>query len=199
MLLENLSKYQIVLASQSARRGELLAGMGLTFSRHPSEVDETLPLDVPFENIAEHFAKCKAEDVAQHYNKGKTFVIGGDTTVLFEGELLEKPQSPTEAFDMLKQLSGKTHTVISGICLVHKNKILADSDTAKVSFDVLRDEDIHFYIDKYAPFDKAGSYGIQEWIGYIGINRIEGSFYTVMGLPTHLLWNMFKKITNPQS
>lgn len=193
MLLEKLKPFHIVLASQSPRRQELLSGMGLNFTVHQSNVEEEIPVGIPPEKIAEYFAQRKAEDAAQHYMY-HTLVIGGDTTVFLDGGLLEKPQTPSEAFDMLKQLSGKTHEVISGICLIHQNKTLVYSDTAKVSFNKLRDEEIDFYIDKYAPFDKAGSYGIQEWIGYIGINHIEGSFYTIMGLPTHLLWDMLKQV-----
>jgi len=194
MLLETLNRFQIVLASRSPRRQELLSKMGLKFTVHQSTIDENIPVSVPLEKVAEYFARRKAEDVAKHYNTGKIIVIGGDTTVLLENELLEKPQNKEEAIEMLKHLSEKTHSVISAICVVHKNKTLVYSDTAKVSFDKLKDDEIHFYIDKYAPFDKAGGYGIQEWIGYIGINSIEGSFYTVMGFPTHLLWNMLKKI-----
>ena len=171
----------------------MLSNMGLSFTTHCSEIDETVPKDIPLEKLAEYLAKCKAEDVARHYGENAV-VIGGDTTVLLENKLLEKPQNRTEAFEMLKQLSGKTHEVISAVCVVHNSKTLVCSDIAKVSFDKLQDEEINFYIDKYAPFDKAGGYGIQEWIGCIGINRIEGSFYTVMGLPTHLLWGMLKKI-----
>jgi septum formation protein len=168
--------------------------MGLQFTTHQSKIDEDIPMGVPLEKLAEHFAKSKAEDVAQYYIHN-AIVIGGDTIVLLDEELLEKPQNEEDAFEMLRKLSGKTHRVISAVCLIHKDKTLIYSDTAKVSFDKLRQEEIGFYIDKYKPFDKAGSYGIQEWIGCIGINRIEGSFYTVMGLPTHLLWGMLGQIT----
>ena len=194
MLLDTLSQFQLVLASQSPRRQELLLKMGLRFTPHQSDVNEDIPIGMPLDTVAEYFAQCKAKDVAQHYNLSETIVIGGDTTVLLENELLEKPQTQTEALDMLKRLSGKTHRVISGISLIHKDKVLVYSDIAEVSFDKLQEKEINFYIEKYAPFDKAGSYGIQEWIGYIGINHIKGSFYTVMGLPTHLLWNMLKQI-----
>ena len=194
MFLEKLNQYQLILASQSPRRQELLSNMGLKFKTHQSEVCEDIPEGIPLEQVAPYFAKRKAEEVARHYNLSNTLVIGGDTTVLLDGKLLEKPQTPAEAFEMLKQLSEKTHQVISGVCLVHNRKTWVGSDTAKVSFAKLREEEIHFYINKYAPFDKAGSYGIQEWIGYVSINRIEGSFYTVMGLPTHILWEMLKEI-----
>ena len=194
MRLETLNQFQIILASQSPRREKLLLEMGLQFTVHPSEIDEEIPAGIPLEKLAEHFARCKAEDIAQHYIRN-AIVIGSDTTVLLENELLEKPQTRAEAFDMLRKLSGKTHKVISAVCVIHKDKTLVYSDTAKVSFDELREEEIDYYIEKYAPFDKAGSYGIQEWIGYVGINRIEGSFYTVMGLPTHLLWSVLKQIT----
>ena len=193
MLLEKLKQYPIVLASQSPRRKELLAGMGLHFTVHESNLSEDIPVGISLEKVAEYFACRKAEDVSQYY-MSNTIVISGDTTVLLENELLEKPQNKEDAFDMLKQLSEKTHRVISAVCVVHNSKILVYTDIAKVSFNKLREEEINFYIDKYAPFDKAGSYGIQEWIGYIGVNRIEGSFYTVMGLPTHLLWDMLKQI-----
>ena len=191
--LTMLNQFQIVLASQSPRRKELLMNMGLQFTVHPSSINEEIPMGIPLENLAQHLAKCKAEDVAQYYINN-TIVIGSDTTVLLDNELLEKPQNKEEAFDMLKRLSGKTHEVISAICVIHNNKTWCCSDTAKVSFDTLQEDEINFYIDKYAPFDKAGGYGIQEWIGCIGINHIEGSFYTVMGLPTHLLWNVLKQI-----
>ena len=193
MLLETINNFQIVLASQSSRRQELLSNMGLQFTTHQSNVDETVPKDVPLENVAQYLARRKAEDVAQHYPQNAV-IIGGDTTVLLEDRLLEKPQNRDEALSALKQLSGKTHRVISAVSMVHHSKTRSCSDTTRVSFNPLREEEINFYIDKYKPFDKAGSYGIQEWIGCIGIARIEGSFYTVMGLPTHLLWDMFKQI-----
>ena len=193
MLLEKLKYFQIILASHSPRREELLSKMRLQFLVEQSDVSEDIPIGVPLEKLAEHFAKRKAEDVAQYYMRN-TIVIGGDTTVFLENELLEKPQTEIEAIEMLKSLSGKTHKVISGVSVVLNNKTLVYSDTAKVSFDKLRDDEIYFYVNKYAPFDKAGGYGIQEWIGCIGINHIEGSFNTVMGLPTHLLWDMLKQI-----
>jgi len=192
MRLDTINQFSIVLASQSPRREKLLSDMGLKFKIHPSNIDEEIHTGVPFDKLAEYFAQRKAEDVAQYYIHN-TIVIGCDTTVLLDNELLEKPQNREEAIDMLKLLSGKTHKVISAICVIHKHKTLVYSDTAKVSFDRLREEEINYYIDTYAPFDKAGGYGIQEWIGYIGINHIEGSFYTVMGLPTHLLWNVLKQ------
>ena len=192
--LEAINQFQIILASKSPRRQELLSNMGLKFTVHQSNVNEDIPEGVPFEKLAEHFAKYKAEDVAQYYTMYNTIVIGCDTTVLLDDELLEKPQNKAEAFEMIKQLSEKTHRVISAICIVSANKTMVYSDVSKVSFVKLRDEEINFYIDNYAPFDKAGSYGIQEWIGCIGINRIEGSFYTVVGLPTHLLWDMLKQL-----
>ena len=173
----------------------MLSGMGLQFTVCPSGADEAIPVGVPLEKLAEHLAHRKAEDAAKHCMPN-TIVIGGDTTVLWENNLLEKPQTRSDALNMLRQISGRTHEVISGICVLQNHKILTSSDISKVSFAPLQEQEIQFYIDNYAPFDKAGSYGIQEWIGCIGINRIEGSFYTVMGLPTHLLWDMLKQITN---
>ena len=190
MLLDRLKKYTIVLASQSPRRKELLEGMGLQFVVEKPVTDEKNPSKFSSIQLVEYLSIEKAKAVSPLYNLENTIVIGGDTIVCIDDIVMGKPKDKGEAKNMLKQLSGKKHTVISGLCLIHKHKIVYNHDISHVYFKELSSEEIDYYIEKHQPFDKAGAYGIQEWIGYVGISKIEGSYYNVMGLPTHLLWKM---------
>jgi septum formation protein len=194
MLLDRLKEYSIVLASQSPRRRELLAGLGLRFEIDGSEIPEILPADVSPCLIVEDLARQKTEAIAGRYNLQKTIIIGGDTLVCLDNHIMGKPAGRKEAITMLHELSGRKHTVVSGLCLIHKNRCLCKHDCTLVYFKPLTHEEITYYVDSFQPFDKAGAYGIQEWIGYQAIKYIEGSFYTVVGLPTHLVWTMLEEI-----
>ena len=195
MLLDKLKNYTVVLASQSPRRKQLLAGLGIDFQVHFLETNEMLSADLTPSQMVEQLARQKAEVIVNQYNTNETILIGGDTIVCIDNHILGKPTDRLNAIQMLQQLSGKKHLVISGLCVIHKGKKLCRHDTTEVYVKPLTNEEITYYVDTYRPFDKAGSYGIQEWIGYTAIKQINGSFYNVMGLPTHLLWEMLTQIT----
>ena len=194
MILQDLSTYEVVLASQSPRRQELLSKLDIEFRVFDSKMKEDVPSGLPVQEIASQLARQKADFVFQSYKSDKPLiVIGGDTIVTLDNQIMGKPVDRTDAIRMLNILSGKRHFVISGLCVMTESKTLVDYDEAQVTFHNLPEDDILYYVDNYNPYDKAGAYGIQEWIGYRGIERIEGSFYTVMGFPTHLLWNMLER------
>lgn len=196
-LLDRLNNYKIVLASKSPRRQELLSDMGLQFTVCDSFVDETIPPDTSIYDTAKLLARQKAEAVFELYkNQENIIVIGGDTIVTYKGEIMGKPIDRNDAKRMLKLLSGKKHCVISALCVIINGKVFSGYDEAKVSFSELSADDLTYYVDHYAPYDKAGAYGIQEWIGFRGIEHIEGSFFTIMGLPTHVLWQMLERLLN---
>ena len=194
MLLDKLKKHTLVLASQSPRRKELLEGMGLQFVVESPITDERNSNNFTPPLLAEHLALQKAKAVSQLYNLENTIIIGGDTIVCVDDTILGKPGNKEDASNMLLQLSGKKHTVISGICTLHKDRHICRHDSTSVYFKKLSTDEIDYYISKYQPFDKAGAYGIQEWIGYTAITRIEGSYFNVMGLPTHVLWEMLELV-----
>jgi septum formation protein len=194
MLADNLKKHTLVLASQSPRRKELLEGMKLPFVVEKPVTEENNPSNLDPVHLVEHLANQKAEAISPLYNLENAIIIGGDTIVCIDNLVLGKPKDEEGAKNMLKQLSGKKHTVISGLCLLHKEKTICCHDITDVYFKDLSIDEIEYYVSSYKPFDKAGAYGIQEWIGYTAINRIEGSYYNVMGLPTHLLWEMLEEI-----
>jgi septum formation protein len=196
MLLDRLKDYAIVLASQSPRRKELLAGLDIDFTIHENATQEILFSGLTPCQTVEYLAKQKAESVAAQYDLQKTIIIGGDTIVCKDNIVMGKPSDKEDAKKMLQQLSGGKHVVISGLCTLYKERRLCRHDSTTVYFKPLTDEEIAYYITTCHPFDKAGAYGIQEWIGFQAIERIEGSFYNVMGLPTHLLWQMLKEITD---
>ena len=193
MLLNRIKDRKVVLASGSPRRKELLQELGISFEVCVFQGEETYSPLMNTTEIAAHLATQKCKIVAQQFS-ADTIVIGGDTIVCLDGEILGKPSSETEATVMLKKLSGKTHEVISGIAIAYQNKIYSNFDVAKVHFLPLTDEEITYYVSQFQPLDKAGAYGIQEWIGLKKIDRIEGSFYTIMGLPTALLTQMLENI-----
>lgn len=178
--------YRLILASKSPRRQELLRSLEVDFEIKTKEVDESFPNTIPVSEVAEYLAVKKSE--AFKDLKENELVITSDTTVLNEGHILNKAETAEEAFEMIQSLSGKTHQVITGVCLRSFNKKVSFSETTKVTFRALEATEIKHYIQKYKPFDKAGAYGIQEWIGMIGIEKIEGDFYNVMGLPLHQLY-----------
>ena len=197
MLLDKLKEYSVVLASKSPRRQELLRGMGVGFVVCPSDAQENILPQWQPDEVVRHLASQKADDVYDRLvtvSEKPLLVIGGDTIVVADGHVLGKPHNPDEAVRMLRLLSGRMHRVYSGLCVRTASKNLVDHDVAEVTFAPLTDDDISYYVERYHPLDKAGAYGVQEWIGYRGISRLEGSFYNVMGLPTHLLWNMLERL-----
>lgn len=179
----------IILGSNSPRRKELLAGLGIDFIVDTGNTfEEVYEADTPHERIPEVLSEGKSYGFHRPLEEGE-ILITSDTLVLCEDRVMGKPRSREEAFDMLRFLSGRGHKVITAITLRDKDKCITSSDTANVYFKELSDNEIEYYIDNFKPFDKAGAYGIQEWIGYIGIGKIEGSFFTIMGLPVHLVYN----------
>ncbi len=194
MLLEELKKHRIILASQSPRRRELLAGMGVDFEVMKTDVEETYdPVWSP-EAIVMHLSKLKLSPIDMSQYAPDTIFITCDTIVVVNGQIIGKPKDEEDAKRMLRILSGNTHTVYSGLTVATPQKQLTDYRSTDVIFETLSDEMIQYYIDTYKPFDKAGSYGVQEWIGRVGIREVRGSFYNVMGLPTRLLWQMLEQI-----
>jgi len=184
-------KYRLILGSKSPRRQELLGSLDFPFRVEVRSVDETFPPNLPVEKLAEFIAEKKAEAFTD-LNRDE-LVITSDTVVVCNGIALAKPANAEEAKGMLRMLSGKTHQVITGVCLKTPEDQRSFSETTHVQFDELSEEEIDYYIEKYGPFDKAGSYGIQEWIGMIGIKGIEGDYYNVMGLPLNRLYRELKQ------
>ena len=181
-----LSK-KLILASKSPRRQQLLADLGFEFEVRLKEVDEVFPEHIPLEKVAEYLAKLKAEAFAPTL-KADECCITADTVVLSEGRIFGKPLDVAEATEMLQSLSGKSHKVITGVCLVTPTESHSFSVSTKVHFRTLEASEIAYYIEQFQPFDKAGAYGIQEWIGMVGIEKIEGSYFNVVGLPTEKLF-----------
>jgi len=178
---------KIILASRSPRRQMILTEAGIDFIVKPVEVSEDYHSMLPAEDVAKYLAEKKAKQFPfLHKNE---IVITADTTVVINGTILGKPHSAAEAAVMLTSLSGKIHNVISGVCIKSMNKVVSFDDDTRVFFRSLTDKEIEFYIEHYKPFDKAGAYGIQEWIGMIGIRKIEGSYFNVMGLPIHKVYS----------
>lgn len=191
---ENLSNYKIVLGSQSPRRVELLRGLDLTFEQRVlPDLDETYPDGLPFEEIPRYIATHKAEAYFPSLEPN-TLLITADTLVFLKDQVLGKPKDGEEAKAMLQRLAGERHYVTTGVAICVEGKVHSFTDTAAVDFLPLTSEEISYYVERYSPLDKAGAYGIQEWVGYAGISRIEGSFYTVMGLPVHLINKYLKTL-----
>ena len=191
MLKELSKKYNIILGSASPRRKELLSDIGLKFSIQTTNKEEKYLLSLKEEEIAEFLAKQKSEFLSENLEKND-LLITADTIVSFNNELLNKPKNKKEAFETLSKLSKNTHKVITGVCLKSKNKEIIFSVTTMVTFKELSENEIYHYINKYNPYDKAGAYGIQDWIGKIGINNINGSYTNVVGLPISELYQHLK-------
>ena len=188
MLLEKLQKYNVVLASNSPRRRELLADLGIDFQvRTIKGIDESYPADLPVMEIAEYISRKKAQAYKAEMAPDE-LIITADTVVILGDEVLGKPADAADAQRMLRELSGKTHKVVTGVTIVTANATASFSAVTDVEFAELSDEDIAYYVERYSPLDKAGAYGIQEWIGCMGVRHINGSFYNVMGLPLHRLY-----------
>ena len=183
---------KILLGSNSPRRKELLQNLGFDFEVVSINCDEIFPDNLEVKNIASYLSELKAN--AYRNLEKNEILLTADTVVTFEGKVLGKPKNREEAVEMLSHLSGKTHQVYTGISFKNTEKIITKTDVADVEFSKITDEEIAFYIKNYQPFDKAGSYGIQEWLGMAKISRINGSFYTIMGLPTHLVYETLKDL-----
>lgn len=189
-MLDNLEKYDVVLGSNSPRRRELLADMRVNFRVEAIKgIDESYPASLPVEEIPVYLARIKAQG---HPLKPNELLITADTVVVLDEAVLGKPQGEADAHRMLRALSGRAHRVISGVCVTTAQRSESFADTSIVHFAQLADEEIDYYIKHYRPLDKAGAYGIQEWIGNIGIQGINGDFYNVMGLPTRRLYQLLK-------
>ena len=179
---------KIILASNSPRRRELLAGLDIQFEVKVLDgIDESYPQDLPADEVAIYISKAKAE-AYKAVIADSELVITADTVVVLGDKVLGKPSNREEAFDMLKALSGKTHRVITGACLTTQQEQRSLSVVSEVTFKTLADWEINYYIDNYRPYDKAGAYGIQEWIGYIGVTALRGSYFNVMGLPVQRIY-----------
>lgn len=187
-----LKNHEIILASASPRRQAFLQDMQIPFRVEVIPTDESFPNHLKGKEITEYIAHQKAK-VFTHLQEHQ-ILITSDTLVLFEEEVLAKPANAEEAIQMLQKLSGKTHEVITSICLKTNRNEIIDSCTTLVTFEVLTKEIIDFYIHQFSPLDKAGAYGIQEWIGHLGVSKIDGSYNNVVGLPTHLLFHLLKEI-----
>lgn len=191
MFLQNLEKYDIILASKSPRRQQLLSDLGLKFSVQSLDIPEEFPEGLGMTEVPVYLAELKAEAFRPQL-KSNQMVITADTIVWLDGKVLGKPVDYADGFGMLRNLSGKKHEVITGVCLLTTEKKVSFYALTDVWFKPLSDDEIHYYLENYRPFDKAGAYGIQEWIGYVGIYHIEGSFYNVMGLPIQSVYEHLK-------
>ena len=193
MLLDRLKSKNIILASGSPRRQDLFKELGLPFQTQLREVEEKYSQQLKREEITNYLAELKAKAfkgfLGQH-----DVLITADTIVWHKNRALEKPLDRSQAIDMLQELSGNNHEVITSVCIKTSTTQKIIFDTTKVYFKKLSENEINFYVDKYKPFDKAGAYGIQEWIGFIGIPKIEGSYFNVMGLPVHKLYEELLKM-----
>ena len=191
--LENLDKYEVMLASNSPRRRQLLGDLGVKFTPYVLEgVDESYPAGTPIMGVAEAISRSKACAYSRAV-AGNRLLITADTVVICDGEVLGKPHDAAEAVAMLHKLSGKVHRVVTGVTITTVSRQSSFSAVTEVEFAELTDEEIRYYVEVYNPVDKAGAYGIQEWIGCIGVRSINGSFYNVMGLPLQRLYAELKK------
>ncbi len=195
MLGEKLKGYRIILASGSPRRQELLGDMGIPFELRIKSIEESYPNHLKGEEISEYLAKKKA-GVFLNQLDPNDILITADTVVWHQGSSLEKPSDNKEAYAMLTALSGDWHEVITSVCITHRAEFKLLSAHTQVKFAALTPEEIRYYIDQFQPFDKAGAYGIQEWLGLVGIESISGSYTNVVGLPTQAVYNALKDLLN---
>jgi septum formation protein len=193
MLKDKLKSYKIILASGSPRRQQFFKELGLDFEIKLKEVEEIYPENLQGVEITNYLAELKASSFENDIQDNEV-VITSDTIVWFENQALGKPKDYNDAFKMIQKMSGNTHEVITSVCFKTKKSTDLINCVTKVIFNKLTEDEITFYLDNYKPFDKAGAYGIQEWIGLIGISRIEGSYTNVVGLPTDLVFNYLKNL-----
>lgn len=187
--------YTLILASNSPRRKEILASLGLPFTVRTAEVDESFPSTLPPRSVASYLAEKKANAYVEKANENE-ILITADTVVVVDGQVINKPSSVEEAHQMLRSLSGKYHEVITAVAISDRKHTVVVEDIATVEMKFFTDEELYYYIKEFSPYDKAGAYGIQEWIGLIGVTKLQGSFYTVMGLPVHLVYDTLKNWTD---
>ncbi len=196
-MLENLNKYHIHLASKSPRRRELLSQLRLNFNIITiGGIKEEYPADLPAHEVPEYLSNLKADAYLPHL-KDDDMIITADTVVILDGKIYGKPKDAAGAAKMLQELSGRTHTVVSGVTVLTAGKRVSFSDTTEVRFAPISREDIDYYVNNFSPLDKAGAYGIQEWIGCVAVAGINGSFYNVMGLPVHRLYKVLETFELP--
>ena len=194
--MKNLLSHKIILASNSPRRKELLAGLDVQFEvRVLKGIDESYPATLPTAEIAEYIAQKKAAAYRETIAADE-LVITADTIVVLGDEVLGKPKDAVDARRMLRELSGQTHQVITGVVLTTKERQEHFSVVSNVTFKELTDDEIDYYVETYKPMDKAGAYGIQEWIGYVGVTRLEGSYFNVMGLPVQRIYEALRRFAN---
>ena len=193
-MLKNLNKYKVILASNSPRRKELLSNLGIRYEvKTLPDIDESFPEGLSEVETAAYIARAKA-DAYRGVMLADELIITADTIVWLDGEVMGKPCDEGDARRMLRALSGKTHQVITGVCLTTLESQKAFATVTDVTFATLSEEEIAYYVEHYRPMDKAGSYGIQEWIGFVGVENISGSYFNVMGLPIQRLYTELKKI-----
>jgi len=191
-MLSHLNNYQIILASQSPRRQDLLQGLNVPFEVKAIDVEETYPSQMVGVDIPMYLAEKKADAYKKMMDEN-TLLITADTIVWHEGQVFGKPTDRKDAMRMLNALSGKTHQVITGVCISTLKKRRTFHVISEVRFARLTPDEIEYYLDNFQPYDKAGAYGIQEWIGYVGVEHIEGSYFNVMGLPIQRLYSELKR------
>lgn len=191
-MLDNIKKYDVILASKSPRRKELLQMLDIPFEIKVKDgINESYPADMPAIEVPEFLSRLKGNAYVEDIKENE-MVITADTIVILDGQIFGKPHDKKDAIDMLMTLQGRTHTVASGVCIATKEKIVSFTVCTSVTFASLTREEVSWYVEKYLPLDKAGAYGIQEWIGCAAVAGIDGSFYNVMGLPVHQLYNTLK-------
>lgn len=191
MILENLNDKKILLASKSPRRQELLKGLGISFEIVVVNCDETYPNHLKNEKITDFISEIKAK--AYLNLKPNEILITADTLVALGDQILGKPKDEAHAFEMIKSLSQNTHQVYTSVSIKSTDQLITISDKTEVSFDFISDDEINYYIENYQPMDKAGAYGIQEWLGFAKVSKIVGCYYNVMGLPLNKLYHTLKK------
>lgn len=193
-MLDNLKSYRIILASNSPRRQELLAGLGLSFTvKVLPDIDESYPENLQRDEIPQYISRSKA-NAYRSIMQEQDLIITADTIVWVEGEVLGKPKNQSEAMEMLRKLSGRTHQVVTGVTLTTKDKQTSFATVSDVAFTQLDEDEIQYYVEHYRPMDKAGAYGVQEWIGLVGVESLSGSYFNVMGLPVQRLYHELKKM-----
>lgn len=193
-MLENLKKYKVILASNSPRRKELLSGLGIDYEvRTLPDVDESYPESLQGADIPLYISKGKADAYRALLQPGE-LMITADTIVWLDGRVLGKPKDREDALQMLRDMSGRTHEVFTGVCITTTDWQRSFAAQTEVRFAQLTEEEITYYVDRYQPMDKAGSYGVQEWIGFIGVENISGSYFNIMGLPVQRLYRELKAI-----
>lgn len=193
-MLENLKKYKVILASNSPRRKELLSGLGIDYEvRTLPDVDESYPESLQGADIPLYISKEKADAYRALLQPGE-LMITADTIVWLDGRVLGKPKDREDPLQMLRDMSGRTHEVFTGVCITTTDWQRSFAAQTEVRFAQLTEEEITYYVDRYQPMDKAGSYGVQEWIGFIGVENISGSYFNIMGLPVQRLYRELKAI-----